>query len=115
MANKKISPAHLLIIALIIGVSHASTPRLVHIEGKNFVLTSSNEPIVLGGPNVVVKGPPYMPYVSGTTMCNADVVNDQCTASGTCTTCSTFNQADVDHIKASGWNFIRLGTVWAGA
>ena len=98
-----------------IGVSHASVPRSVNIENRDFVLASSNETIVLGGPNVVVKGPPYMPYVNGTTMCNADVVNDHCLESGTCTSCSTFNQADIDHIKSSGWNFIRLGTVWAGA
>ena len=32
-----------------------------------------------------------------------------------CQSCSTFNQADVDHIKSLGWNFIRLGVVWAGA
>ena len=25
------------------------------------------------------------------------------------------SQADVDHIKAQGWNAIRLGVVWAGA
>jgi hypothetical protein len=27
----------------------------------------------------------------------------------------TFNEADVAHIKAKGWNSIRLGVVWAGA
>ena len=77
---KKISVPHrLLMIAFIfafLSVSNASVPRLVNIEGRDFKLASSNEPIVLGGPNIVVKGPPYMPYVTGTTMCNADVVND---------------------------------------
>merc|ERR1719329_2075573 len=68
----------------------------------------------MGGPNVVVKGPPYMPSVSGNTICN-DVVNDECSKTGTCKSCFTFNQADVDHIKSLGWNFIRLGVVWAGA
>ena len=44
------------------------------------------------GPNVVVKGPPYLPYVRGETICD-DVVNDECTATGTCVSCDTFNQA----------------------
>eukprot|EP00937_MAST-01D_sp_MAST-1D-sp2_P004056 g4056.t1 len=48
-------------------------------------------------------------------MCNDDAVNASCTATGTCTTCHTFNQADIDHIKSLGWNSIRLGVVWAGA
>merc|ERR1712232_60286 len=55
-----------------------------------------------------------MPEVTGNTICN-DVVNDACSKTGTCTSCSTFNQADVDHLKSRGWNFIRLGVVWAGA
>ena len=42
-------------------------------------------------------------------------VTATCAAAGNCTTCSTFNQADVDHIKSLGWNTIRLGVVWAGA
>ena len=29
--------------------------------------------------------------------------------------CTTFNEADVAHIKAMGWNTIRLGVTWAGA
>lgn len=60
------------------------------------------------------KGPPYMPSVDGTTICN-DVVNDRCGASGTCTSCSTFNEADIAHLKSRGWNAIRLAVVWAGA
>jgi len=42
-----------------------AVPRSVHIQGAQFMLTATNAPIVLGGPNVVVKGPPYMPSVSG--------------------------------------------------
>ena len=91
----------------------APPPRAVHVDGQQFAL-ATGEPIILVGPNVVVKGPPYLPSVSGDTFCN-DVVNDVCTAAGNCTTCSTFNQADVDHIKQMGWNTIRLGVVWAGA
>ena len=63
----------------------------------------------------MVKGSPYMPYVSGDTICD-DVVNDECTQNGTCISCETFNQADIDHMKNDmGWNAIRLGVVWAGA
>jgi hypothetical protein len=93
---------------------HAAIPRRVHINGQNFVLPSTGETIVLAGPNVVVKGPPYLPSVEGDTVCK-DVVTDECMAKGTCTSCSTFNQADIDHIKSLGYNFIRLGVVWAGA
>ena len=88
--------------------------RNVKIDGRQFVLAASNVSIVMAGPNVVVKGPPYLPEVSGDTICN-DVTDDVCGATGNCTTCTTFNQADVDHIKALGWNSIRLGVVWAGA
>ena len=89
-------------------------PRNIKIDGQQFIDAHTNEPIVLGGPNVVVKGPPYLPSVSGNTICN-DIVDSYCSGHGNCTTCSTFNQADVDHIKSRGWNFIRLGVVWAGA
>jgi len=68
------------------------------------------------GPNVVVKGPPYMPSVSGDTFCPAD--GDQgssCGKTGSCQSCTTFNAADVKHIQSLGWNAIRLGVVWAGA
>ena len=88
--------------------------RNIHISGQQFVVSKTNEPIVMVGPNVVVKGPPYMPYVDGDEICN-DVVNSECTSTGTCTTCYTFNQADIDHMKSMGWNAIRLGVVWAGA
>ncbi len=39
------------------------------------MLAGTNEPIVMKGPNVVVKGPPYLPSVDGDTFCN-DNVND---------------------------------------
>ena len=45
-------------------------PRNVRISGTQFVNTLSGAPVVLSGPNVVVKGPPYMPSVSGSTICN---------------------------------------------
>ena len=69
------------------------------------MLTSkTGEPVVLVGPNVVVKGPPYMPYVQGDTICD-DVVNDECTAAGTCISCNTFNQAGflrAEHATSGG-------------
>lgn len=100
----------------ILGLVLASdpAPRNVRISGEQFVLAATNEPIVLGGPNVVVKGPPYMPAVSGTTHCQ-DIVDSTCAAAGNCTSCFTFNEADVALIKSQGRNFIRLGVVWAGA
>jgi len=101
-------------IQLLLVLNAASVPRNVHIKDQQFILTKTGAPIVLGGPNVVVKGPPYMPAVTGTTHCD-DKVDDSCSKTGTCQTCFTFNQADVDHIKSLGWNFIRLGVVWAGA
>ena len=94
--------------------SGQSAPRNVRIDGQRFILAATGSDIVMSGPNVVVKGPPYMPSVSGTTICN-DIVDANCTNYGTCTSCSTFNQADIDHIKSLGWNSIRLGVVWAGA
>lgn len=97
-----------------VSVSGAALPRNVRIDGQQFIVAKTKAPIVMSGPNVVVKGPPYMPSVKGDSICN-DVVNDACTATGTCTSCFTFNQADVDHLKSRGWNSIRLGVVWAGA
>ena len=104
-------------VALAVLALHAHAdlvPRNVRVEGRHFVLASTGEEIVLSGPNVVVKGPPYLPSVSGNTHCS-DVVNDACTALGNCTSCETFNEADIAHMKAQGWNAIRLGVVWAGA
>jgi len=101
-------------IVLLFAFSSALVDRNVRIEGQQFVEAKTSEPVVLVGPNVVVKGPPYMPYVQGDTICN-DVVNDECTATGTCISCDTFNQADIDHMREMGWNAIRLGVVWAGA
>jgi len=92
----------------------SSVPRNVYIKDQQFIDKRTNEPIVLRGPNVVVKGPPYLPTVSGDAVCK-DIVDDACTASGSCTSCTTFNQADIDHMRSKGWNTIRLGIAWAGA
>jgi len=92
----------------------AALPRRVRIEGQHFVEAATSQTIVLAGPNVVVKGPPYMPSVSGDTHCQ-DVTDGVCAAHGNCTSCYTFNEADVRLIQSQGRNFIRLGVVWAGA
>eukprot|EP00940_MAST-03C_sp_MAST-3C-sp2_P001949 g1949.t1 len=86
---------------IVLGMS-SSVPRYVRIEGQEFVLAETGNPIVLGG--------------VGDTICDdAKNVNDLCKSLGNCTGCTTFNQHDVDHIKNLGWNFIRLGVVWAVA
>jgi len=106
-------------VAALLGATVASpAQRLVRVDGQQFIVSATKEPIVMGGPNVVVKTAPYMPYVSGDTYCN-DTPRDPGQACiddpSSCHSCQTFNQADVDHIKSRGWNFIRLGVVWAGA
>eukprot|EP00039_Didymoeca_costata_P033021 m.40313 g.40313 ORF g.40313 m.40313 type:complete len:453 (+) comp9652_c0_seq1:178-1536(+) len=93
----------------------SSMPRNARISGKQFIETSTNATIVLRGPNIVVKGPPYLPSVDGEDACPQDVVDANCTANGNCTTCTTFTEGDVKHLKSRGWNVIRLGVVWAGA
>jgi hypothetical protein len=99
---------------LVSSCSAASVPRNVRIDGQRFVVAATGASIQLAGPNVVVKGPPWLPSVEGETVCD-DVINDQCKQNGSCSSCMTFNQADVDFIKSRGWNTIRLGASWAGA
>ena len=53
----------------------APAPRTVRIDGQRFVAAGSNATLIMVGPNVVVKGPPYLPSVSGTLICN-DTVDD---------------------------------------
>ena len=92
-----------------------SVPRLVRIEGRAWV-TEGGAPIVLAGPNVVVKGPPYLPtVVSGPGTVCSDRVDATCSAAGTCESCTTFSSADVQNFRARGWNAMRLGVMWAGA
>jgi hypothetical protein len=73
-----------------------------------------NEPIVMVGPNVVVKGDPYMPYIDRENICN-DVLKGECKSTETCISSYTFNLANIDHLKTIGWNDIRLEVMWAGA
>jgi hypothetical protein len=92
----------------------AQQPRAVRIAGRHFVNATTGVPITLVGPNVVVKGPPWLPTVDGSPACR-DVVNAACAAVGNCSSCTTFTAFDVDNLRARGWNAIRLGVVWAGA
>ncbi|GMI57178.1 hypothetical protein TeGR_g2918, partial [Tetraparma gracilis] len=92
--------------------SASPATRLVQIKDKKFQ-DASGADLVMKGPNIVMKGPPYLPAVAGDAPCDDSLGVDPLT--GEKGTCSTFNQADVDNIKAQGWNMIRLGVVWAGA
>jgi hypothetical protein len=70
-----------------------------HGHAHALVWQATRQPLVLVGPNVVVKGPPYLPSVGGNTVCN-DVVNDACSVLGNCTSCTTFNQVSM-HVGAA--------------
>jgi hypothetical protein len=92
-------------------------PRNIKIQGRIFIKYSGKEKgeqIILTGPNIVVKGPPYLPMVIGNEICN-DIINQDCLLKGNCISCTTFNEADIKNIINNGWNTIRLGVVWAGA
>jgi hypothetical protein len=84
--------------------------RDVVVVNDTFVNTSTGKPVLLVGANVVMKGPPWIPAVSGDAIC------DTAPSSGANTSCATFNAADARNLKHRlGYNFIRLGVVWAGA
>lgn len=63
----------------------ALVPRNVRVKDKTFVTqnTDTEAVIMLEGPNVVVKGPPYLPGVDGDAQCS-DLVDADCQANGTC-------------------------------
>ena len=60
------------VLFVLLFIARAAIPRNVHIAGKHFVdrLQTSQ---LYWGPNVVVKGPPYLPNVAGNSVCN-DIV-----------------------------------------
>jgi hypothetical protein len=104
-----------LLCAVLSAASATAPPRLVAIRNGTWVNTTTGAPVVLAGPNVVVKGPPYLPTVdAGAPVCS-DVVDAACSAAGTCSSCTTFGASDVLNFAARGWNAMRLGVVWAGA
>ena len=67
--------------------THCLAPRNVRVKDKTFVTQPSDglspQVIMLEGPNVVVKGPPYLPGVDGDSQCS-DLVDAECQAAGTC-------------------------------
>ena len=82
-------------------------PRAVVISDQKFV-DKTGQPVLLQGANVVMKGPPWLPPVSGDDVCADRWFSNF--------TCYTFNRADAEHItQTMGWNYIRLGVTWAGA
>jgi hypothetical protein len=82
------------------------TPRSVIVRGGQFVDATTNETVIFSGANVVFKGAPWLPAVTGDTYCKDTPTS----------TCKTFNAHDAIHItQDKGWNFIRLGVTWAGA
>jgi len=83
--------------------SAAFAPRDATVVDGHFVNRSGVRE-QLRGSNVVVKGPPWLPAVSG---------NTRCGLSGTLS-CKTFNEQDAKYFKSQGFNFIRLGVIWAG-
>ncbi len=98
----------LLLVTSLFGTltSTTSIPRNVKIVDQHWVDTKTGDTVILRGPNVVVKGPPWLPLLEGDTVCQ-DTPTE---------TCKTFNRADAEHItKTMGWNSIRLGVTWAGA
>ena len=99
------------------GCEGTAVSRFIKIKDQDFVDSATGEAVVLWGPNVIVKGPPWLPSTDGDAMCRDYYTTDGtgCGADGTCTTCTTFNEHDIAHIKTMGWNSIRLGVVWAGA
>lgn len=89
----------------------APLPRALTAEGGSFA-AGSGAPVLLVGANIVVKGPPFIPDATGDGACGEF---PNCDDMHTCnTTCTTFNKHDAQLLKDQGYNFIRLGTPWAG-
>eukprot|EP00947_MAST-08B_sp_MAST-8B-sp1_P002345 g2345.t1 len=93
--------------------SPPAKPRSLVIKGRHFINPrldpNGTRPVLLEGTNVVMKGYPWLPPVnaSAETVCSDRWFSNY--------TCYAFTRGDAAHIKAMGWNFIRLGVVWAGA
>jgi hypothetical protein len=81
----KVSCFHLLVLV------SSLKQREIIVQDTDFILRQTGEKIVLVGPNVVVKGPPYLPDVTGNSYC-IDHVDSTCSSNGACSSCTTFNQ-----------------------
>ena len=90
-------------------VDNAAGIRDVIIQNNEFINSYTGKSLLLKGANIVMKGPPWLPSVSGSAICDTTI------SSGKSTSCQTFNKYDAQHLKDEGYNFIRLGVIWAGA
>ena len=94
--------------AALCAVGTGTAPRNLVTRNRSFVDPATGAVVQLGGTNVVMKGPPWLPAVEGDDVCSDRWFTNY--------TCYTFNEADARHITTTmGWNFVRLGVVWAGA
>lgn len=93
-------------------------PRALTIQDGQFYTkpiagAATGTPVLLMGTNVVMKGHPWLPDSNGTSGCAEP---PHCDDMHGCTiTCTTFNAADGQNLKRQGYNFVRLGVIWAGA
>ena len=96
MGPKAVVPLPVLLALLLLPLPSAADeaaaagPR-VATSGEHFVDASGSN-VVLIGPNVVMKGPPWIPSVACNGTCH------HCVSDGT--SCQTFTTADVAHIKS---------------
>ena len=87
-------------------------PRALTVDGKGHFVDAAGKEVLMVGANIVVKGPPFIPDATGDSACGEA---PNCDDMHTCnTTCTTFNKHDARLLKDQGYNFIRLGTPWAG-
>jgi len=87
-------------------VTNTAKPRNLVVRGGKFVDRVTGKAVLLEGTNVVMKGPPWIPSTEGNTVCHDKWWSHY--------TCKTFTKHDAQHVRDMGWNFIRLGVVWAG-
>ena len=87
-------------------VNVTSAPRALAVRDRDFV-DASGKVVLLEGTNVVMKAAPWIPDVTGDSICADRWFSNF--------TCYSFSHADATHVtKTMGWNFVRLGVVWAG-
>lgn len=96
-------------MVLLLGIlSLVSSARDVLVQDGAFVSSATGQEVLLVGANVVMKGPPWIPSVSGHGACETS------NSSGSNSSCQTFNDHDALHLRSQNYNFVRLGVPWAG-
>ncbi len=95
----------------------SSVPRYLQRQGTSFIDAKTKKKVILDGLDVVVKGPPYLPYTNGTQSCFDIEVSNMpgCEEMGTCNYCTSFNELDINFFIRHKYNAIRLAVIWAGA